>query len=54
MADQDKHNRDKRLYLDDIHVGQQFISGAYAVDEAQIKEFASQFDPQPFHLDKEW
>ena len=40
-----------RLYLDDLHVGQRFTSEAHAIDEAQIKEFASQFDPQPFHTD---
>ena len=39
------------LYLDDISVGQRFRSGAHALDEAQIKAFAGQFDPQPFHLD---
>ncbi|BBE50530.1 hypothetical protein OYT1_ch0969 [Ferriphaselus amnicola] len=39
------------LYLDDIQVGQKFGSANYTVDEAQIKAFASQFDPQPFHLD---
>jgi acyl dehydratase len=53
MTERDKHNRDEHLYLDDIHVGQRFTSGAHAVDEAQIKAFASQFDPQPFHLDDE-
>jgi acyl dehydratase len=40
-----------RLYLDDLHVGQRFTSGSHAIDEAQIKAFAAQFDPQPFHLD---
>jgi len=39
------------LYLDDLHVGQRFVSGSHAVDEAQIKAFAGEFDPQPFHLD---
>ncbi|QCI66888.1 MaoC family dehydratase [Phreatobacter stygius] len=39
------------LYLDDLHVGQTFTSGSLAVDEAAIKAFAGQFDPQPFHLD---
>ncbi len=53
MTEQDKHDRDERLYLNDIQVGQRFTSGAHAVDEAQIKAFASQFDPQPFHLDDE-
>jgi acyl dehydratase len=40
-------------YFDDLQVGQRFTSGTHLVDEAQIKEFASQFDPQPFHLDAE-
>jgi acyl dehydratase len=41
------------LYLDDIQVGQKFGSDSHGVDEAQIKAFASQFDPQPFHLDEQ-
>ena len=40
------------LYLEDLHVGQRFISGSYHMDEAKIKEFAREFDPQPFHLDQ--
>lgn len=40
-----------KLFLDDLHVGQRFSSGAHAVDEQQIKAFAGAFDPQPFHLD---
>jgi acyl dehydratase len=32
-------------------VGQRFISRTHVIDEAQIKAFARQFDPQPFHLD---
>jgi acyl dehydratase len=39
------------FYLDDLRVGQTFTSGTYVMDEASIKAFASQFDPQPFHLD---
>lgn len=39
------------IYLDDLAVGDQFKSGEHAMDEAQIKAFAAQFDPQPFHLD---
>jgi acyl dehydratase len=53
MAERDKHDRDERLYLDDIKVGQRFTSRTHVIDEAQIKAFASQFDPQPFHLDDE-
>jgi acyl dehydratase len=44
---------DDRLYLDDLHIGQRFTSGTHVVDEEQIKAFARQFDPQPFHLDNE-
>lgn len=40
------------LFLDDLWVGQRFTSASYALDEAQIKDFAAQFDPQPFHLDE--
>jgi acyl dehydratase len=42
-----------KLFLDDLQVGQRFMSGTHAMDEAQIKAFAGQFDPQPFHLDSE-
>ncbi|MES2937284.1 MAG: MaoC family dehydratase [Pseudomonadota bacterium] len=41
------------LYLEDLAVGQRFRSGEHAVDDAQIIEFARQFDPQPFHSDPE-
>ena len=41
------------LFLEDLHVGQRFASGSHTIDAAQIKEFAAQFDPQPFHLDGE-
>jgi acyl dehydratase len=51
MTQSDEHRINGKLYLDDLHVGQRFSSGAHAVDEAQIKAFAGQFDPQPFHLD---
>ncbi len=40
-----------RLYLDDFQVGQTFRSGSRHVSEADIKAYAAQFDPQPFHLD---
>ncbi|WP_234086897.1 MaoC family dehydratase [Azonexus sp. R2A61] len=41
----------KIYYLDDLHVGQRFGSGKYVLDEAAIKRFATEYDPQPFHLD---
>lgn len=41
------------LYLDDIQVGQRFTSDTHAIDAPQIKAFAREFDPQPFHLDED-
>src|SRR3954471_21516501 len=41
------------LYLEDLRVGQRFRSGTHRIDEGQIRAFAEQFDPQPFHLDAE-
>jgi acyl dehydratase len=40
------------LYLEDLHVGQRFASGSLVVTADDIKAFARQFDPQPFHLDE--
>src|SRR5207245_1468654 len=42
-----------RLYLEDLAVGRRFTSATHVIDAAQIKAFAGQFDPQPFHLDNE-
>ena len=39
------------VYLDDLQVGQKYVTGTYQLDEQQIKQFAAQYDPQPFHLD---
>src|SRR6478752_6322263 len=41
-----------QLYLEDFTVGRRFVSAAHALDADQIKAFAGQFDPQPFHLDE--
>jgi acyl dehydratase len=46
------HEDGAGLYLDDLQVGQRFTSGTYVIEEAQIKAFAAEFDPQPFHLDE--
>ena len=40
------------LYLDDLEAGMQFESPTFAVSESDIRRFASEFDPQPFHLDE--
>jgi|SRR6185369_9697354 len=42
-----------RLYLEDLYVGQRFSSAPHLVDAEQIKRFAAEFDPQPFHLSEE-
>jgi len=39
------------LYLDDLQVGLRFVSDCFRIDSEQIRGFAAQFDPQPFHLD---
>lgn len=41
-----------RLY-EDLTVGDQFQFHEYVVTAEEIREFAEQFDPQPFHLDVE-
>lgn len=46
------HPASNTLALEDLRVGQRFASGSHRLDETQIKEFAAQFDPQPFHLDR--
>lgn len=38
------------LWLDDIHVGDEFRTGAYDLSAEAIIDFATQWDPQPFHL----
>ncbi|MET0540539.1 MAG: MaoC family dehydratase [Variovorax sp.] len=44
---------DKTLYLDDLKVGDRFMSEGHEIDAEQIKAFAKLFDPQPFHTDEE-
>jgi acyl dehydratase len=53
MAEPDAGAAGEPLYLDDFHVGRRFASATHLIDTAQIKAFARQFDPQPFHLDEE-
>lgn len=40
------------LHLDDLSVGQRFTTATHALDADQIKRFAAEFDPQPFHTDE--
>jgi acyl dehydratase len=41
------------LFLEDLAPGQRFRSRSHRLDADQIRAFATQFDPQPFHLDKD-
>ena len=43
----------QKLYLDELAEGMQYTSGEYEMTVADIKRFAGEFDPQPFHLDEE-
>jgi acyl dehydratase len=43
----------ERTYFEDLEPDQEFDLGAVAVSEEDIIEFASEFDPQPFHLSEE-
>ena len=40
------------LHFEDFAVGQVIDLGSHVVTAAEIREFASEFDPQPFHLDE--
>jgi acyl dehydratase len=41
------------LYLEDLTPGQRFAGPTrIRVDDARVKAFAAEFDPQPFHLDE--
>jgi acyl dehydratase len=44
-------SHDEPLYLEDLAPGQRWMSGTCLVTEDEIRAFAAQFDPQPFHLD---
>jgi acyl dehydratase len=46
-------DRRNPIYLDELTPGRRFTTQSYALGEAELKNFAAQFDPQPFHLDAE-
>jgi len=53
MGDINPVHENEPLFLEDLQVGQRFVSGRHRIDEEQIRAFAGQFDPQPIHLDAE-
>jgi len=51
MAESDAAERRAAVYLEDVAVGQRFVTRSYVVSEADVLRFAREFDPQPFHVD---
>src|SRR5947209_4614443 len=43
----------ERLYFEDFPVGKRLACGSRTLTEAEIIDFAKQFDPQPFHVDRD-
>jgi acyl dehydratase len=41
------------LWLDDLHVGHRFRTDVYDLTADDIIEFATKWDPQPFHVSNE-
>jgi acyl dehydratase len=41
------------LYYEDLAVGQTYKTGTVTVEPEMIRSFATQYDPQPFHLDED-
>jgi len=41
------------IYFEDLVVGQETTFGGYDVTREEVIEFATRYDPQPFHLDDE-
>ena len=39
-------------WFDDLALGMRFKTGEVSVTKEEIKRFAAEFDPQPFHLDE--
>jgi acyl dehydratase len=46
-------DREQLRYFEDFEVGMTSEFGPRAITEAEIIDFAAQWDPQPFHLDGE-
>lgn len=44
-------HRGAMRWFEDFHEGKKIDLGEVHVDEAEVIEFASRYDPQPFHTD---
>ena len=53
LATNRNHKKDPmpKLYFEDLEIGTIETFGNYEVTEAEVIDFASKYDPQPFHLD---
>ena len=40
------------MYLEDLRLGQEIACGGFTLSVAEIIDFATRFDPQPWHLDE--
>jgi acyl dehydratase len=47
------HGGQGKLFLEDLKVGQRFLSRTQTLDADEIKAFAATYDPQSFHLDED-
>lgn len=45
--------KDELRFLDDLQVGDTYVSGTHELTSDDIKRFATEFDPQSFHLDED-
>lgn len=43
-----------KIFYEDLTVGHKEAFGAYEVTKEEVIDFASKYDPQPFHLDEEF
>lgn len=43
----------KELFLEDLEAGQVYRTGTHVMTAEEIKAFARQHDPQPFHIDED-
>lgn len=42
-----------KVFYEDLEIGKEETYGAYQVTKEEVVEFASKYDPQPFHMDEE-
>ncbi len=47
------YGKGEKIYYEDLVIGHTRELGSYRVDKEEIIAFASEWDPQPFHIDEE-